>query len=342
MIQIAKRMNVLTVTIFALFSVACLASNRPYGHISFTPGQPETGDAVGDVEMFGPLISRSELRNQSAMLLARADGALGVDGYGKLLDVPGCFYCPEPEVSSKAGRALLADLTTQKMQSYMRILNTQQLRNKCVFYTASVPQPPRYLSDETSIWACAHRKLTNWHLWPNKFMSSSARFKDFYGIQEPDNWLHSIEGMPLIPSDRGVPTMIQYFENVSEAMARSCSGEVVLVSKTPLAMRQYLYSENIWKNKERPALMNLNEQGKISRFLLVNYNNMDEIWEYDIENSQRGNRVSPEDLLYRRDQDMEHESEEFRILHRDACDTSGLGQRPSQGDPFADNYNNFR
>lgn len=147
-------------------------------------------------------------------------------------------------------------------------------------------------------------------------------------------------GMPLIPADRNVPTMIQYFENMSEAMARSCTGEVVVVSQTPDDMGRYLTYENIWKNKERPALLNLEAQGKISRFLVVDYNNRDDIWEFDLGNNQRGNKVPPGDLLSRRH--LEEETESFKLMHRDACESTGLAQRPPQGDPFTDDYSNFR
>jgi hypothetical protein len=51
---------------------------------------------------------------------------------------------------------------------------------------------------------------------------NDAMFKDFYGVFDRTNWLHSIVGMDEIPSDKAVPTFIQYFENMSEAMARSC------------------------------------------------------------------------------------------------------------------------
>jgi hypothetical protein len=51
---------------------------------------------------------------------------------------------------------------------------------------------------------------------------AGTMYKDFYGVFEETNWLHSITKLPEDPSDRGVPTTIQYFENMSEAMARTC------------------------------------------------------------------------------------------------------------------------
>ncbi|OIW22416.1 hypothetical protein CONLIGDRAFT_222956 [Coniochaeta ligniaria NRRL 30616] len=364
MAQVVWRTTLMIV--WLLFTTTGLADKPPSASIDFTLGTKgqhlhrkdrESGYGI-DVPVYGPLVP-SRTHNRSEML-RRADppGFPGVDLYGPLLNVPGCFFCPEQEVTAKTGRDLLAELTTAKMQSYMRA-RQRDLVNKCVFYSAAVRQPPRYLSDETSVWACSKRKFSIWvsrqhiavtdmdtsltackHLWPNKRMTEQPRYKDFYGITETDNWLHSIMGMPLIPADRNVPTMIQYFENMSEAMARSCSGEVVVVSQTPDDMARYLATENIWKNKERPALLNLQAQGKISRFLVVDYDNRDDIWEFDLANNQRGNKVPPADLLSRRQ--LEEETEGFRLMHRDACDSTGLAQRPPQGDPFADDYSNFR
>ncbi len=94
------------------------------------------------------------------------DGRPGFPGegvYGPLVEVPGCFYCPpldlrEPNLE---GRELLKELTTEKMMTFMRA-RKPQLKNKCVFYTQAVFKPPEWLSDEVSVWSCAHNKLSIW------------------------------------------------------------------------------------------------------------------------------------------------------------------------------------
>lgn len=158
------------------------------------------------------------------------------------------------------------------------------------------------------------------------------KFKDFYGVHEPNNWLHSFYQLPQIPADNGAPTEIQYFENMSEAMARSCSGEVVIMTQTPRDMAQYLQVPNIWRNKERPALISLHRQGKISRFLIVDWNNMDNIYEFDIETNVAGTVLIPANSLRSRDMDL-HD--------RAACDSTGLDQMLPKGDPFSDDYSVF-
>lgn len=70
---------------------------------------------------------------------------------------------PKQDIRKLTGRDLLASLTTERMQEYMRIDSPESLRNKCVFYTASVSKPnPQYLSDKASIWACEKKKLSVW------------------------------------------------------------------------------------------------------------------------------------------------------------------------------------
>jgi hypothetical protein len=96
-------------------------------------------------------------------------------------------------------------------------------------------------------------------------------------------------------------------------------------------MDTYMRSENIWKNKERPALINLWRQNKITRFLVVDWNNMDDIYEFDIENNLTGGKV-PASSLNRRDMDLHA---------REVCESTGLDQMPPQGDPFSDDYSQF-
>jgi hypothetical protein len=164
-------------------------------------------------------------------------------------------------------------------------------------------------------------------------------FGDFYGVDEPTNWLHSIKDLPLTPTDKNVPTMTQYFESMSEAMAKSCSGEVVIMTQTPQLMSRYQLVENIWKNKEKPALASLFRAGTISRFLLVDYNDPTKVWEYDLENNILGRLVDLGSLLSRSPHGNETES--ARLFQRTACSASGLAQMPIAGDPFSDPYDLF-
>ncbi|KAM7184014.1 hypothetical protein V8F33_013245, partial [Rhypophila sp. PSN 637] len=315
-----------------------------------------------EVTVYGPLVTSGDGREQhtnwtgiGTMLYGRADGRPGFPGedkYGKLITTPGCFICPNPETDVKTlkGRDLLSRLDTNTMITYM--LNSEEgLKDKCVFYSRAEYDPPgrrEGLSKEASVWACSRNKISIWvclttlvltrrlrikHLWPNKVMADQdpANFLDFYDIENKDNWLHTFLALPPIPEDRGVPTHIQYFENMSEAMAKSCTGEVVVVSQTPEDMGRYVRDGlNIWASKERPALMANQAAGKISRFLVVEYGKWNNIWEFDIKSNARGNKVDPKDL----------KSRELHALWRRAC-SSGVAQKLSAGDQFADDYKYF-
>jgi hypothetical protein len=170
---------------------------------------------------------------------------------------------------------------------------------------------------------------------------TSNQYQDFYGIDKEDNFLNSIDKLQMDSAiDKGVPPTIQYFENMSEAMARSCSGEVVILSQTPETMHRYTYFPNIWWNKERRALDALRKQGKISRFLVADYDDPTKIWEFDIVDNKIGNRVDESTLLSRSLE--QNETEASRLLQRQACGTSnGLAQMHAKGDPFSDDYSLF-
>lgn len=167
---------------------------------------------------------------------------------------------------------------------------------------------------------------------------SDPNYRDFYGVDLPDNWLNTFYKLRPIAADRGVPSQIQYFENMSEAMAKSCTGEVVVVTQTPESMGDYVRDgKNIWATKERPALLASLRAGKITRFLVVEYDHWDNIWELDLETNTRGGRVDPGSLLSRRSGATE---EEDGLWRRAGC-SSGLPQRLRDGDPFSDDYSKF-
>ena len=363
--------------VWLLLTATCLADKHPSASIQFTPGpqsqrRHHRNGQYGAVEMVhGPLVPRMDGGNNHSELLRRAPAS---NTYGPLLKIPGCFYCVEDSIANKQGRDLLKSLSTEAMQRYMRLgsLAAAGLKDKCVFYTMSLTKPnPKYLSAKASSWACSKNKFSVWvgnsrkpgyshpaipflfppsqcsqltrtpqnqHLWPNKDMATADpdQYRDFYGIEESGNWLHSIKDLPLVPADDDTPTMTQYFQNMSEAMAKLCSGEVVVMTQTPTVMSYYEKVKNIWSNKELPALRSLAAEGKISRVLVVDYDDNDKIWILDLATLDNKDPVEPSTLVSRA-----HDTEEARLLHRDACGSSGLAQMPAAGDPFADPYSLF-
>lgn len=124
--------------------------------------------------------------------------------------------------------------------------------------------------------------------------SDSSRWKDFFGIYLDGNWLKKIQELPRYISPPHPET--QYFENMSEAMAQTCTGEVVIMTEDPTNFRKFsqrpnnLYNDagNIWGNKERPALRNSFRAGRAGPFYLVDVttwstgNENFPVYDYDI------------------------------------------------------------
>ncbi|KAK3896802.1 hypothetical protein C8A05DRAFT_39651 [Staphylotrichum tortipilum] len=330
-------------------TTTCLANKHPSASISFTPGvrsqrRQRRTDQYGAAEMVhGPLVPRMHHLHNQSELRGRAAPA---NEYGPLVVIPGCFYCVPDNIAKLKGRDLLKSLTTEAMISYIRAgtLAAGALKNKCVFYTASrnkavLPNLSKIATD----WACLYGKYSIWHLWPNKAMANAEpdEYKDFYGIDETNNWLHSIKGIPTIYEDKGVPPMTQYFQHMSEAMAKLCSGQVVVMTEEPDNMIDFKnkpLNPNIWWDKERKALLPLVQQGVVTSVIVVN-SKTDEMFNFDLENSIKGAAVPASVLLSSRSLlENDTDSEAARLLHRDICLSNGLAQMPAAGDPFTDNY----
>lgn len=168
-----------------------------------------------------------------------------------------CVFCPEPELLEKDGLTLSRELTTRKMKTYMRGKPTDY-NNKCVFYTRAEDRI-NALSSPATDWACLYNKYSIWHLWPNKRMAAAnAGVNDFYGIYEKDNWLYKIvEVQQTSPPRTGAPYPTRYFQAMSEAMAESCTGEVVILSERPETIHEaystrqpgQLDFKNIWGDR---------------------------------------------------------------------------------------------
>lgn len=169
------------------------------------------------------------------------------------------------------------------------------------------------------------------------------KYKDFYGADEKGTWLNTFYNLPKIASDKDVPTHIQYFENMSEAMAEDCSGEVVIMTQTPDDMSRYTKKgapENIWKNKERPALQKLKKSGKVTKFYVVDWNNQNDMWEFDIETEKLGKKVKTDVLVSREvyGDGEDGAGDELQERAARSCPSNGLAQRLKKGDPFSEDY----
>src|SRR5687768_9445161 len=108
------------------------------------------------------------------------------------------------------------------------------------------------------------------HLWPNaknaydtRNNADNRRLTNLYGIYIPGEPLFYISGLPNLGGKDGKKRRaIQYFENMSRAMARMCSGQIYLVTDMAekLDLTQFKqggrYWPNIWASTEWPELTN--------------------------------------------------------------------------------------
>lgn len=78
---------------------------------------------------------------------------------------------------------------------------------------------------------------------------------NYYGLFDPANRLYPISTMGLIQGTTK-PALIQYFEEMSRAMANMCTGRIYTLTQTPNDMARYANTNppNIWHNVELRAL----------------------------------------------------------------------------------------
>lgn len=121
-----------------------------------------------------------------------------------------------------------------------------------------------YATDRTR-----HTNLPPKHLWPNARNEYDARNNDenrrrtnLYGIFLESSPLHYISKIDDIAAGNMKPAHIWYFENMSRAMGRMCSGQIYLVTdmRENLDLTQFKqgqrYWPNIWASTEWPELGN--------------------------------------------------------------------------------------
>lgn len=94
-------------------------------------------------------------------------------------------------------------------------------------------------------------------MWPNKKNEQeNDQLLNYYGVHDPDSRLYPISQLDFIQGT-SKPAFIQYFENMSRAMANMCTGQIYLLTQTPENLQQYSrppLSPNIWSTTEYKAL----------------------------------------------------------------------------------------
>lgn len=191
--------------------------------------------------------------------------------------------------------------------------------------------------------------------------SQDEKINDFYGIYEEGNWLNGIANLPR--PIYGAAPATQYFQRMSQAMAESCSGEVIILTERPdtfhdtYSTRLNTANEymNIWADKERPALRNLRARGVVTNMYLIDIRDYfgtgsDQesvtVYDYDIVTDRTtgiSNRVFRRGLLMDRDVLMNDtelaKTDEQHALRKRACTyDDGLESEISGYDYFAGWY----
>lgn len=193
---------------------------------------------------------------------------------------------------------------------------------------------------------------------------ANKNVKDFYGIYEPGNWLYKVVELQRgSPPRTGAPYPTRYFQSMSQAMAESCSGEVVILSERPLNLHDR-YSTlvppntefmNIWGDRERPALLTLKRRGVVTNFYVVDARGYfganspyPDVYDYDVVadrvtgKSQKVfvpgvGKMMPRELLS--NETIRAEWEELHKLQKRACDRdSGVESEITPYDYFAGFY----
>jgi len=148
-----------------------------------------------------------------------------------------------------------------------------QLKDKCVFYTRGLQRDgPIQLSKKATQVACRHSKYSIWHLWTNK-IDEGADPKNrinHYGPYLDGNRLRPLTTTEVDDPPPGQlkrrPYVIEYFENMSRALAQMCTGTIYLYTTEPTNL-EIFYSwfeldpggrplwPNIWATTESTELL---------------------------------------------------------------------------------------
>ncbi|KAK1990128.1 hypothetical protein LX36DRAFT_740624 [Colletotrichum falcatum] len=133
-------------------------------------------------------------------------------------------------------RTDINDLTTENLVRAM-LVSENELKDKCVFYTG-VPDTSLFPGDTGNVGPSPK---------PDDLESYN-----YWEIDRPGSWLYPLSGSAY---------RFTYFENMSRAMARQCSGKVWVYSLTPKNLRWYGTQKgnnnehSIWNKVEHKELV---------------------------------------------------------------------------------------
>jgi len=176
---------------------------------------------------------------------------------------PACIRCPNSR-DLKTPEGILQIYTTDYFKREI-LAKDDELHDKCIFYTRGTnPLGPPKLSRAATQLACSVKKYSIWNLWWNE-NDEKDNYKakmNHYDPFTPTNRLNALTQPVPIDQTTGLPTRrpyhIEYFENMSRAMAQKCNGRIHLYTTEPFNVDRFFSSPtlvpNIWATTEYPAL----------------------------------------------------------------------------------------
>ena len=237
----------------------------------------------------GPKILEYKLNNPKDKNLAKRAN-YGPNPYGPLIDFKGCLFCQGQAKRTNqmsVAQNFMADQMIAKMSLFATIgsclfcrrLQSYNSYKNCSQYSVDGQRPPgftnpRSLSVPASDYACSFGGLawrTIWHLWPSEGCDTDENYYCLNPREPGCCWLNPL--MPGQTQDERIRQSMLYFQQMSRAMALTCTGEVFILIDNPtdVPVQQPDPYPSIWLSHELPALQGLYETGVVTKLTAIRF-----------------------------------------------------------------------
>ncbi|KAH7392281.1 hypothetical protein DE146DRAFT_758008 [Phaeosphaeria sp. MPI-PUGE-AT-0046c] len=200
-----------------------------------------------------------------------------------LFNFPNCLLC-QGKRKDDLGLSVSNNFQARQMVDMMELGG---LMGECLFYGQRPPgvsYMPQFksLSRPTTKWACQQgrsRYRTIWQLWPYNQGSGSCEVKQNYYCLNPWTgpdccWLNPLlQGPNVHTQDDRIDAAMIYFQQMSKAMAMTCTGEVFVMIDNPddIVRQQPGVQPSIWLTHELPTLQDLFRMGDIFKLTAITF-----------------------------------------------------------------------
>ncbi|KAH7382373.1 hypothetical protein DE146DRAFT_668618 [Phaeosphaeria sp. MPI-PUGE-AT-0046c] len=203
-----------------------------------------------------------------------------------LIRLPTCLKCANKARSKGSSGIIHSDYTAAK---FVNKISVGGMDGGCFFYGQRPKNVwPRGLSGTADTIACQMRnslgKWPNvraiWHMWPQDDTRDQDFEANFYCLDawepKPKCWLNSLMPGSLTAASninrREEEGTRPFFQQMSLAMALTCSGEVFVMTEHPddlYYQPPHPQVESIWLTHELPALQRLYKQGVVTKLTAI-------------------------------------------------------------------------